>query len=290
MNFISPQTTLLIGLAISIFFPIKEKLQHKAKLWSAKLLQLSVVLLGASLNFHDVIEQGVEGAWITAVSIGLVFILGWLGIKIFKIEIKLGWLITMGTAICGGSAIGALAPIIAADATAIGVSIGIVFMLNALAIYLFPFMGELLQLTQEQFGLWAALAIHDTSSVVAAGSIYGEKALEVATTVKLTRALWIIPISLIAGFLVKAQSKKISIPWFVVGFLLVSIVFTFVAMPSSVKLLTVQLCKLGFAITMLLIGLTFNLQKLKSVGLMPFIFGVLLWLMVSGGSLMWVKI
>ena len=260
MDIISPQWTLILGIAVASFFPLRIEWQKNAKLWSGKLLQWSVVLLGASLNFHEVIKLGAEGLGVTAVSITLVFVLGWLGIKFFNIENKLGWLLTMGTAICGGSAIGALAPVIAADATAIGVSIGIVFMLNALAVYLFPFLGELFQLTQEQFGLWAALAIHDTSSVVAAGSIYGEKALEVATTVKLTRALWIIPITLVAGLIVKSNNRRFAIPWFIVAFLLVSVLFTFVEMPTSVQSVTVQVCKLGFTLTMFLIGLTCNLQ------------------------------
>jgi len=290
MDIISPQWTLILGIAVASFFPLRIEWQKNAKLWSGKLLQWSVVLLGASLNFHEVIKLGAEGLGVTAVSITLVFVLGWLGIKFFNIENKLGWLLTMGTAICGGSAIGALAPVIAADATAIGVSIGIVFMLNALAVYLFPFLGELFQLTQEQFGLWAALAIHDTSSVVAAGSIYGEKALEVATTVKLTRALWIIPITLVAGLIVKSNNRRFAIPWFIVAFLLVSVLFTFVEIPISVKMVTVLICKLGFAVTMLLIGLTCNLQVLKSVGLKPLVFGLLMWITVSAGSLIWIKL
>lgn len=290
MNIGSPQSTLLLGIAIASFVPLKVEWQKNAKQWSGKLLQWSVVLLGASLNFHEVIKQGTTGLGVTAASIGLVFGIGWLGIRIFKIENRLGWLLTMGTAICGGSAIGALAPVIAADATAIGVSIGIVFILNALAVYLFPFLGEIFQLTQEQFGLWAALAIHDTSSVVAAGAIYGEKALEVATTVKLTRALWIIPITLIAGFIVKSKSRKLAIPWFIIAFLLVSILFTFIEVPTSVKQLTVQTCKLGFAATMFLIGLTCNLQVLKTVGTRPLVFGILMWILVSSGSLAWIKL
>jgi uncharacterized integral membrane protein (TIGR00698 family) len=279
-----------LGIAVASFFPLRIEWQKNAKLWSGKLLQWSVVLLGASLNFHEVIKLGAEGLGVTAVSITLVFVLGWLGIKFFNIENKLGWLLTMGTAICGGSAIGALAPVIAADATAIGVSIGIVFMLNALAVYLFPFLGELFQLTQEQFGLWAALAIHDTSSVVAAGSIYGEKALEVATTVKLTRALWIIPITLVAGLIVKSNNRRFAIPWFIVAFLLVSVLFTFVEMPTSVQSVTVQVCKLGFTLTMFLIGLTCNLQLLKTVGVRPLVFGLVMWISVSAASLAWIKL
>jgi uncharacterized integral membrane protein (TIGR00698 family) len=290
MDIISPQWTLILGIAVASFFPLRIEWQKNAKLWSGKLLQWSVVLLGASLNFHEVIKLGAEGLGVTAVSITLVFVLGWLGIKFFNIENKLGWLLTMGTAICGGSAIGALAPVIAADATAIGVSIGIVFMLNALAVYLFPFLGELFQLTQEQFGLWAALAIHDTSSVVAAGSIYGEKALEVATTVKLTRALWIIPITLVAGLIVKSNNRRFAIPWFIVAFLLVSVLFTFVEMPTSVQSVTVQVCKLGFTLTMFLIGLTCNLQLLKTVGVRPLVFGLVMWISVSAASLAWIKL
>ena len=290
MNLLSPQWTLLTGLVLS-FFLQGHALQTKAKAWSSKLLQASVILLGASLNFHSVMEQGTDGALITCVSILAVFALGYLGEKLLKVNHEQGILITMGTAICGGSAIGALAPVINAEAMSITISIGVVFLLNALAVFIFPAVGDLAALTQEQFGLWSALAIHDTSSVVATSAIYGSIALQVATTVKLIRALWIIPITLIFSFYQsKGKKNKISIPWFIFGFLLLSLIFTFFTIPSEVKTSLTALSKLGFAITLFLIGVSFDLKKIKNVGWRPLVLGVSLWIIVSVVSLTLIKL
>jgi uncharacterized integral membrane protein (TIGR00698 family) len=289
-NIFSPQWTLLLGLFLSLFIQGHD-LQTMAKKGSAKLLQLSVILLGASLNFHAVIDQGSEGAFITFFSILFVFFLGFLGRKLFKVEKDQGLLITMGTAICGGSAIGALSPVIKADTMAITVSIAVVFLLNALAVFIFPFLGHLFDLSQGQFGLWSALAIHDTSSVVAASSIYGERALEVATTVKLIRALWIIPVTLFFSFTTRGATKgKISIPWFVLGFLLVSLLFTFVHIPGEYKMTVTSLAKNGFALTLFLIGLTFDFKKIRELGFGPLMLGVSLWVVVSVTSLTLIKL
>lgn len=289
MNLISPQSALLTGIILS-FLIRHNDLKDKAKLFSSKLLQLSVIFLGASLNFHSVLNQGSSGILVTLISILTVFLFGYLGRRILKVESDQGLLITMGTAICGGSAIGALAPVIRAETLAITISIAVVFLLNALAAFVFPLIGNLFELTQEQFGLWAALAIHDTSSVVAASSIYGNKALEVATTVKLIRALWIIPITLFFSFYSRGATKgKISIPWFIFGFLLVSMLFTFSDFPESYKTTVSGLAKLGFSITLFLIGLTFDYKKIVSVGPRPLIMGVSLWILVSVLALVYVR-
>ncbi|HLW55934.1 MAG TPA: putative sulfate exporter family transporter [Bacteriovoracaceae bacterium] len=290
MNFLSPQWTLLTGIILSFFFQ-GHVIQDHAKKLSSKLLQLSVILLGASLNFNAVLNQGTEGVLITFISLLVVFFLGYLGRKALKVDYQQGTLITMGTAICGGSAIGALSPVIKAETMAITVAIGVVFLLNALAVFIFPFTGELFQLTQEQFGLWAALAIHDTSSVVAASAIYGSKALEIATTVKLIRALWIIPITLFFSFYTKGATKgKISIPWFIFGFLILSLIFTFIEIPLSVKTNVTDLAKMGFAVTLFLIGLTFDFKKIKAVGIRPLLLGIGLWIIVSLLSLVLIKL
>lgn len=288
MSFISPQWMLLSGIVISLLNK-NENIKRKSNFLSTKLLQISVILLGASLNFNAVIHQGLEGALVTFISILVVFILGIWGRNLFKIDKIQGLLITAGTAICGGSAIGALAPILQAGPTTIAISVGVVFLLNALAVFIFPFVGGLFELGQEQFGLWAALAIHDTSSVVAAASIYGEKALEIATTVKLTRALWIIPLSLIFSFQIKHQTRKISFPWFILGFLGLSLFFTFFEVPDELRNYTVLAAKLGFSFTLFFIGLTFNLKTLKAVGIKPLAFGVLLWLIISVSFLFLIK-
>lgn len=281
MNFLSPQWTLLTGIVLSLFIQGHD-LQNSAKKISAKLLQLSVILLGASLNFNAVLDQGSEGILITFLSILFVFLLGYFGRTALKVDPQQGLLITMGTAICGGSAIGALSPVIKAETMSITVSIGVVFLLNALAVFIFPFFGHILGLTQDQFGLWSALAIHDTSSVVAASAIYGSKALEVATTVKLIRALWIIPVTLFFSFYTRGAMKgKITIPWFIFGFLVVSMLFTFVDIPGNYKINVTGLAKAGFAITLFLIGLTFDFKKIKAVGLRPLLLGMGLWTIVS---------
>lgn len=287
---ISPQWALATGILLSFFILKYEKLQVNIKAWGGKLLQFSVILLGASLNFHSVLKQGASGVLVTFISISGVFLLGYLGQRLLNLEKNQSILITMGTAICGGSAIAALAPVIAADSLAITISIGIVFLLNALSVFIFPPLGEMLALSQQDFGLWAALAIHDTSSVVAASSLYGQQALEVATTVKLTRALWIIPITLIFSFYsAKGSKKKISIPWFIFGFLIMSLAFTFIDQLNTLKPHFLTISKLGFSLTLFCIGLSFDLNKIKKVGLKPFLFGTCLWIIVASLSLIYVK-
>lgn len=286
---LSPQWTLLTGILLS-FFLQGSAVQLKAKQWSAKLLQLSVILLGASLNFNAVINQGTTATLITFTSILFVFLIGYVGRTIFKVNKEQGLLITMGTAICGGSAIGALSPVIKAETMAITIAIGVVFMLNALAVFIFPFIGNVFELTQDQFGLWAALAIHDTSSVVAASTIYGSKALEVGTTVKLIRALWIIPVTLFFSVYSRGADKsKISIPWFIIGFMALSLIFTFLDIPAAFKTNVTVLAKFGFSITLFLIGLTFDLKKIKSVGPRPLFLGISLWIIVSTTTLILIK-
>jgi uncharacterized integral membrane protein (TIGR00698 family) len=285
---ISPQWALALGIALSFIIVKYPSLQLKAKVTGAKLLQISIVLLGSSLNFSSVLKQGASGALITFISISLVFCFGVIGMKLLKIDKKLGLLITMGTAICGGSAIGALAPVLAAESVVITISIAIVFILNALAVFIFPPLGALLHLSQSDFGLWSALAIHDTSSVVAASSIYGQEALAVATTIKLTRALWIIPITVIFGFIERKKDNVISFPWFVLGFLAMSLAFTFIGPLEEYKTLFQMISKTGFAITLFLIGLSFDLNKIRKVGSKPFIFGFGLWILVIATSLLYI--
>lgn len=286
---ISPQWALLTGIIISFFLKSSHPLHLKAKSLSSNLLKISVILLGSALNFNHVIKQGSESVVTTFISISLIFIIGYIGMRFLKLDWIQGTLITMGTAICGGSAIAALAPVLAADSISVAISIGIVFLLNALSVFIFPSIGEYLSLTQEQFGLWSALAIHDTSAVVASASIYGEKALEIASTVKLTRALWIIPITLIYSVMLSKKEKRIPIPWFIFGFLALSLAFTFIEALHSYKEIFLYLSKQGFAITLFLIGLTFSLDQIRKVGARPFIFGACLWIIVSLGSLYYIS-
>jgi uncharacterized integral membrane protein (TIGR00698 family) len=285
---LSPQWTLLAGIFFSFFVSPNGKVQAKAKQWSARLLQISVMFLGSMLSFGHVIGQGADGILVTAVSITIVFILGFAGSRLLKLDRNQGILITMGTAICGGSAIGALAPVIAADAIAVTISIGTVFLLNALSVFIFPDIGHYFSLSQNQFGIWSALAIHDTSAVVAAASLYGKGALAVASTVKLTRALWIIPITLGFSVLLSHKGKRFQVPWFIFGFLLFSLAFTFIEPLSFMKDFVLYLSKQGLAITLFLIGLSFGPAKMKTVGAKPFVFGFFLWIIVCVISLFYV--
>lgn len=289
MSMLSPQWSLLAGIIFSLFLQ-ESNWQSLAKKWSTRLLQLSVILMGASLNFNHVLAEGIEGILITFSSILFVFLLGNLGRKVLKVDKDQGTLITMGTAICGGSAIGALSPIIKADTISITVSIAVIFILNAVAVFIFPFLGNVFDLTQEQFGLWSAISIHDTSSVVAASAIYGDSALEIATTMKLIRALWIIPVTLIFSFSASSGNRgKISLPWFILGFLAVSLLVTLGDLPSIYKTNVTDLAKTGFAITLFLIGVTFEFKKIKTIGMRPLGLGIGLWIIVSALSLLLIK-
>jgi len=285
MNFLSPQYALLAGIFLS-FFIQNHRIQHHASVWSSRLLQISVVLLGASLNLKIILSKGEENLFLTLASVSFVFLVGIIVTRLLSIQKEQGLLITCGTAICGGSAISALAPVIKADATAITVSLTIVFLLNAIAVFVFPLIGQSFELTQDQFGIWAALAIHDTSSVVAASALYGDQALATATTVKLTRTLWLIPTLLIFSQMnQKSEKLKITLPWFIFGFIALSLLFTFTAIPSSYSLGIKTIAKLGFSLTLFLIGLSFHWHKLKSIGLRPIGLGVGLWIMISSLTL-----
>lgn len=287
---LSPQWTLIVGLTLSVFLQ-NSKLQSFSKRWIGPVLQFSVILLGASLDFKAAFQQGAFHVGVTFFSIILTLIFGLVGSLVFKIEKTQAALISVGTAICGGSAIGAIAPVIRANHFSLTVAIGIVFLLNATAVFIFPFMGNLLDLSQTQFGTWAALAIHDTSSVVAATIQYGDKALAVGTLVKLTRALWIVP--LVFGFSFfrdrsKTQNGEFTFPWFIIGFVLMSALFTFSDISADIKTQIIEFSKLGFAITLFLIGLSLNFSQIKALGFRPLIFGSLLWIVATLASLWFV--
>ncbi len=280
---------LFLGIFLSFLLKKDSSIPKIAKKWSSHLLQISVVLLGSSLSFHHVLQEGSTGIIITALGLFIIFLLGYFGMRIFKVEEKLGTLLTMGTAICGGSAIGALAPVIGAETLTITISVTIVFLFNTVSLFIFPYLGEFFELSQKAFGTWAALAIHDTSSVIGASTLYGKEALEVATTLKLTRALWIIPITFIFSLKLKRESHSSPLPWFVGGFLLMSLLFTFYTPVHHLKSLFVFISKNGFSLTLFLIGMTFNFQKMKDIGFRPFLFAITLWLLTVIISFTYVK-
>jgi uncharacterized integral membrane protein (TIGR00698 family) len=276
---ISPPIALLMGLVIAQFIGHPYlNLNHKA---THILLQVSVVGLGFGMNVTSAIKAGKEGILFTIVSIIGTLLIGFLMGKFLKIEKKTSFLIAAGTAICGGSAIAAISPVIKAEEKQISVALGTIFILNSIALFLFPVIGHALNLSQTQFGLWCAIAIHDTSSVVGAASKYGAHALEVATTVKLARALWIIPVVFLSMFIFKNKSGKIKIPWFIGLFVAAMIINTYVPFVQEYSHYLTGIAKAGLTLTLFLIGCGLSRELLQSVGFKPLIQGVVLWAIIS---------
>lgn len=250
--FCSPVVTLFAGILFALTlgnpFPVWSKKASK------KLLQYCVVGLGFGMNFHESLAAGREGMTFTVVSVVTVMIVGVVLGRLLRIDRKNSYLISSGTAICGGSAIAAVAPVIDADENQTSLSLATIFILNAVALFVFPVIGHWLGMGQTQFGTWAAIAIHDTSSVVGAGAAYGEEALKVATTVKLTRALWIIPLSLVSALIFRQKGKKIQIPWFIFWFVVAMLVNTYCNLPTQLTHGISVAARCGLSATLFLIG------------------------------------
>jgi uncharacterized integral membrane protein (TIGR00698 family) len=281
---VSPPIALVLGLVIAnIFGHPFIHLNHKA---TNLLLQVSVVGLGFGMNVHSAIEAGSNGFYFTVVSLISTIVLGTFIGKWLGIQKKTSHLISCGTAICGGSAIAAIAPVIQSDEKETSVALGVIFILNSVALLLFPAIGHWLQMSQSDFGMWCAIAIHDTSSVVGAANKYGAEALQVATTVKLARALWIIPIALITAILFKNKTSKLKIPYFIGLFILAMILNTYVPQTAQFAPYFVAIAKIGLTITLFLIGAGLNFNVLKTVGVKPLIQGILLWCFIATGTLM----
>ncbi len=265
---------LLFGLLIGNPWP------GQTSVWSKRLLQLSVVGLGFGVNLPLVLKTGQSAFWYTLIGISMTMLAGLLLGRLFKTASKTSMLISFGTAICGGSAIAALAPVLKAENEETGVALATVFTLNSLGLLLFPPLGHLLQMSQGQFGLWSALAIHDTSSVVGATAAYGTTALAVGTTVKLTRALWIMPVTLAVAWFVRSEGK-VSVPYFIVGFILAAGVRTAFPQAMNFWMLLNGLARQALVVTLFLIGAGFTRKLLVRTGLRPLLQGVVLWLVVS---------
>ena len=287
--FVSPPVALALGLvlAFTIGNPYPEQTRKNTKY----LLQASVVLLGFGINLAAVVEAGKDGVLFTVATIFGTLTLGYIVGKVLKVNGKTSALISSGTAICGGSAIAAVAPAINADSEEISVSLGTVFILNSIALFIFPVVGHWLNLSQNQFGIWAAIAIHDTSSVVGAAQSYGLEAQQIATTVKLARALWIAPVALVFSYLYRdkagAGETKIAVPWFIFLFLAASVIRTYAAalVPLNIFEWLVIIAKIGLTITLFLIGASLSGETLKKVGIRPLVQGVTLWIVISLVSL-----
>lgn len=277
--FIKPTFALFLGLTFALTlgspFPLFNKKASKY------LLQISVVGLGFGMNLLDSFKAGSDGMLFTLFSVVSVMAIGIMVGKWLHISNISSYLIASGTAICGGSAIAAVGPIAKASESELSISLATIFMLNALALFLFPVLGHWLNLSQHQFGLWAAIAIHDTSSVVGAGATFGEEALKVATTVKLTRALWIIPLSIFTSFYFKSKSNRVVIPWFILFFLLAMVVNTYLSIPKTITHEIVSVSRQCLTLTLFFIGAGLSHSTLKIVGVKPLVLGVILWFFIA---------
>ena len=287
-TWVTPPVVLFIGLVFALLcgqaYPTFNKKVSK------KLLQYSVIGLGFGMNLQASLASGKEGMLFTIISvIGTLLIGMFIGCKILKLNRNTAYLISSGTAICGGSAIAAVGPIIKAKDTDMSMALATVFILNAIGLFLFPIMGHWLGLSQQEFGTWAAIAIHDTSSVVGAGAAYGEEALQVATTIKLTRALWIIPLALVTSVIFRSEGKKISIPWFILFFIVAMLINTYLLAdyPEIGKFIA-GIARKGLIITIFFIGASLSVDVIKSVGIRPLLQGVLLWIIISAASLAYI--
>lgn len=287
-HWVTPPVALFLGL---IFALVCGQAHPKFNKKTSKyLLQYSVVGLGFGMNLQASLASGKEGMEFTILSvIGTMLIGMFIGRKILKIDRDTSYLISSGTAICGGSAIAAVGPVLKAKDSEMSVALATIFVLNAIVLFIFPVLGHWLGLDQQQFGTWAAIAIHDTSSVVGAGAAYGEEALKVATTIKLTRALWINPLALATSFIFKGSGKKISVPWFIFYFIGAIILNTYVldGIPQLGQAIS-DLARKGLIITMFFIGASLSMDVLKQVGMKPLIQGVILWVVISLSTLAYI--
>ncbi len=252
---------------------------------SKYLLQVAVVCLGFNMNLQQSLRSGSEGMLFTIVSVVGVMLIGVMLGYWLHVNRTTAYLISSGTAICGGSAIAAVGPVVKANNDQMAVALGVIFILNSIALFIFPPIGHLLGMSQTQFGTWAAIAIHDTSSVVGAGAIYGEEALQTATLIKLTRALWIIPLAFATMFFFREKGSKVSIPWFIFLFVLAMVANTYLPIPEHITEALVWIAKRGMVVTLFMIGASLSIKMIKSVGWRPLLLAIVLWVAIGSASL-----
>ncbi|MBC6997495.1 putative sulfate exporter family transporter [Cytophaga sp. FL35] len=282
-GWVSSPIALLVGFGFTLLFdnPFKSFCHKSIQL----LLKVSVVGLGFGMFIDETLEAGKEGFLLTFLSILLTVSLGFLLTKLLGLDKKLGHLITSGTSICGGSAIAAISPVINARSKAISIALAVVFLLNSIALFVFPAVGHFFGLNQHQFGLWCAVAIHDTSSVVGAALEYGDEALQVATTVKLSRMLWILPLSVLSMFIFKAKGEKIKAPYFILFFIGAIIINNYHLLPQPLTETLVITSKHLLLLTLYLVGSTISISELKQTGFRPLVLASSLWIFISVLSL-----
>lgn len=281
---VTAPVALLAGLIFA--FTCKNPYPKFNKKCSKYLLQVAVVCLGFGMNLQESLRSGADGMLFTVVSVVSVMSLGVILGYAMHLNRKTSYLISSGTAICGGSAIAAVGPVLRADENEMAVSLGVIFILNAVALFIFPPLGHLFDMSQAQFGTWAAIAIHDTSSVVGAGEVYGEEALQMATLIKLTRALWIIPLAFATMFVFRDGSGKVSIPWFIFLFVLAMVANTYLPLPEWLTAALVWVARRGMVVTLFLIGASLSLATVKQVGVKPLLLAVALWILIGVSSLL----
>lgn len=279
MPFISPPIALAMGLVIGLTLghPYAALNKKATKI----LLQVSVVGLGFGINLQQVVAAGRTGVIFTIATIIGTLLLGYFLGRWLKISTRTTHLISSGTAICGGSAIAAVGPVLNADENEMSVALGTIFILNSIALFVFPPIGHFFNLSQTQFGIWAAIAIHDTVSVVGAATRYGTEALVIATTVKLARALWIVPLVLVTSVIFRQKGSKITIPWFIFLFLLASVLRTYIPFVADISSVIKAMAMIGLTLTLYLIGAGLSRSMLRKVGVRPLILGVMLWVVIS---------
>lgn len=280
----SPFWGLAGGLAFSLLLgsPFPKEILSK---YQGPLLKVAVIGLGFGLNIDSVVATGMEGVQATLIILGIIGLVGFLLAWVLKVNMRTALLITSGTAICGGSAIAAMSPIVSAKNNEISVALGVVFILNAIALIIFPILGRLIGLNEAQFAWWAAMAIHDTSSVVGAASQFGDQSLALATTIKLTRALWIIPVSILAAVILQPEQKKFSIPYFILFFVLAAVVSSYVPVVQSIAPILTMVSKSIFTLVLFLIGIGLNKSIFREMGVKPVLYGTTLWLVTAVSSL-----
>ncbi|GAB6123183.1 YeiH family protein [Dysgonomonas termitidis] len=285
--FFSAPLALFTGILLAIFYKGKEVV--KTGKLTKYLLQASIVCMGFSMSVHDVVQTGKTGFMITVVSVAVTMVCGIALGKFFQVQKNTSMLISGGTAICGGSAIAAIAPVLGAKNNEISFSLAVIFVLNAVGLFIFPVIGHLLQMDQTHFGYWAAIAIHDTSSVVGACSAYGEQALQVGTTVKLTRTLWIIPLALCIAFFNKNKASKINIPWFIFLFVIAIIIGNYIPGMAETNGHLSWLGKKGMMVSLFFIGTSINMKEVKETGVNTFLLGIILWIIIAVLSYCWIR-
>ncbi|KLN66361.1 YeiH family protein [Vibrio sp. VPAP30] len=286
--FVASPTALVIGFLLASLGLVPT--QYNLAKVTKKLLAYSIVGLGFGIQFEQALAVTSDGIGIIIATIVGTLVIGWWLAKALGLNRETGYLISSGTAICGGSAIAAVSPAIKANDEQIGLSLATVFVLNSIALFVFPVIGHALNLDQHTFGTWAAIAIHDTSSVVGAASAYGEEALTTATTLKLARALWIIPVAFVSAFLFRSESKKVTVPYFILFYCVAIAVSDLMPQFEAIYQGVFDIAKRALVVCLFLIGCGISVEKLKSSGPKPLIFGVTLWILISTTSLAWITL